>query len=84
MTSNEKKKSLYLLNDNVNSFDGVINVLKKYMSYPTTQGQSIADIVHRTGRCKIFTSDELIVEHYYELFIKNGFNVEVRDYEEEH
>ena len=36
-----KKKTLYLLNDNVNSFMDVINVLKKYMSYPTTQGQSI-------------------------------------------
>jgi|TARA_B100000035_G_scaffold32073_1_gene24408 ATP-dependent Clp protease adapter protein ClpS len=83
MTYGERKKTLYLLNDNVNSFMDVINVLKKYMSYPTTQGQSIANIVHTTGRCNIFTGDELIVDHYYELFIKNGFNVEVDYYEED-
>ena len=30
----------------------------------------------------IFTGDEIIVDHYFELFIKNGFNVEVNYYEE--
>tara|TARA_B100000614_G_C14288935_1_gene386903 strand:- start:320 stop:565 length:246 start_codon:yes stop_codon:yes gene_type:complete len=77
-----RQKTLRLLNDDKNSFIDVINILKKYMSYPTTQGQSIADIVHRTGGCDIFTGDEVIVDHYFELFIKNGFNVEVNYYEE--
>ena len=48
----------------------VINVLKKYMSYPTTQGQSIANIVHTAGRCDIFTGDELIVDHYLNYLLK--------------
>ena len=52
-----RQKTLRLLNDDKNSFIDVINILKKYMSYPTTQGQSIADIVHRTGGCDIFTGD---------------------------
>ena len=33
MTYGERKKTLYLLNDNVNSFVDVINILRKYMNY---------------------------------------------------
>lgn len=71
--------TLYLLNDDVHSFMDVCMILKKYMSYPTMQGMSIADIVHRQGKCDIYTGDSVIVETYYELFIKNGYNVQIKD-----
>lgn len=46
---------LYLLNDSVHSFDEVVYVLKRYLGYSDLQGTSIADLVHRTGKCEIRT-----------------------------
>jgi len=73
---------LYLLNDNVHSFDEVVFVLKRYLGYPTLQGASIAEIVHTTGKCeiKIGHFDEL--ELLKEMLLKEGYNVRLEnDYE---
>jgi|TARA_R100000030_G_scaffold99999_2_gene92075 ATP-dependent Clp protease adapter protein ClpS len=69
--------TLYLLNDDHHSFEDVIRVLRKYLSYPMTQGQSIAQIVHNNGKCDIYTGDMVMVENLYQLFLKDGFNVEI-------
>jgi|TARA_S200000501_G_C20512389_1_gene607547 ATP-dependent Clp protease adapter protein ClpS len=68
---------LYLLNDNEHSFEDVIRVLRKYLSFPITQGQSIANIVHNNGKCDIYNGDIIMVENLYELFRNEGFNVEI-------
>ena len=68
---------LYLLNDDTHSFEDVIRVLRKYLSFPITQGQSIANIVHNNGKCDIYNGDITYVESLYELFRSEGFNVEI-------
>ncbi len=73
------QKQLYLLNDNVNSFEDVIFQLKKYLSYPTLQGHSIASIVHQNGECCIYTGHAETVDKLEAIFINNGFNVEARE-----
>ena len=45
--------TLYLLNDNVHSFDDVVFTLQRYLAYPQLQGRSIANIVHTRGECSI-------------------------------
>jgi len=40
---------LYLLDDDIHTFDEVVSVLRKYLSFPMTQGQSVANIVHNNG-----------------------------------
>ena len=40
---------LYLLNDDIHTFEDVIRVLRKYLSFPITQGQSVANIVHNNA-----------------------------------
>ena len=70
------KVSLYLLNDNVHSFDEVVSMCRKYLSYPTTQGMSIANIVHTSGECRIYEGST--AEELYEVFREDGFNVELR------
>ena len=69
--------TLYLLNDNHHSFEDVIRVLRKYLSYPMTQGQSIAQIVHNNGKCDIYNGEIEMAENLYQLFLKDGFNVEI-------
>ena len=73
------QKQLYLLNDNVNSFEDVIFQLKKYLSYPTLQGHSIASIVHQNGECCIYTGHAETVDKLEAIFINNGFNAEARE-----
>jgi len=68
---------LYLLDDDIHTFDEVVSVLRKYLSFPMTQGQSVANIVHNNGKCDIYTGDIIMVEDLYELFRKEGFSVEI-------
>ena len=68
---------LYLLNDNHHTFEDVIRVLRKYLSFPITQGQSVANIVHNIGKCDIYTGDITYIEALYEWFRSEGFNVEI-------
>ena len=68
---------LYLLNDNHHTFEDVIRVLRKYLSFPITQGQSVANIVHNNGKCDIYNGDIEMVENLYDLFRSEGFNVKI-------
>ena len=68
---------LYLLNDDIHTFEVVMRVLRKYLSFPITQGQSVANIVHNNGKCDIYTGDITYIEALYELFRSEGFNVEI-------
>ncbi|NDB54487.1 ATP-dependent Clp protease adaptor ClpS [archaeon] len=45
------KKKLILYNDNVNSFDNVIDSLMKICGYNIYQAEQCALIVHNTGKC---------------------------------
>ena len=68
---------LYLLNDNHHTFEDVIRVLRKYLSFPITQGQSVANIVHNNGKCDIYNGEIEMVENLYKLFRSEGFNVKI-------
>lgn len=73
---------LYLLNDDVHTFEDVIFVLRKYFGYPILQGTSIATIVHQNGKCEIKSGPLHELELYKEGLLKEGFNVEIEnDYE---
>jgi ATP-dependent Clp protease adaptor protein ClpS len=73
---------LYLLNDNVHSFDEVVHVLQRYLGYPSSQGASIADLVHRKGECEIKIGEFADLEFLKEMLIKEGYNLRLEnDYE---
>ena len=70
---------LYLLNDDVHSFDEVVYVLKRYLGYPTLQGASIAELVHTKGRCNIKSGPFDELELLKEMLLKEGFNVKIEN-----
>ena len=73
---------LYLLNDDVHSFDEVVYLLKRYLGYSDLHGASIADLVHRTGKCEIKIGDFSSLELLKEMLIKEGYNLRLEnDYE---
>lgn len=47
------KKKLILYNDNVNSFDSVIDSLMQILGYNIYQAEQCALIVHNTGKCML-------------------------------
>ena len=65
------------MNDNHHTFEDAIRVLRKYLSFPITQGQSVANIVHNNGKCDIYNGEIEMVENLYELFRSEGFNVKI-------
>jgi len=73
---------LYLLNDDIHSFNEVVFVLKRYLGYPTLQGASIAEIVHTKGRCEVKSGPLEDLELLKEMLLKEGFNITIEnDYE---
>lgn len=50
---NEQKYVLILYNDDVNTFDHVINCLIKICGHVVSQAEQCANIVHYKGRCQV-------------------------------
>lgn len=75
--------TLYLLNDDVHSFDEVVFTLQRYLAYPQTQGRSIANVIHTKGECDIKSGDYYDLDLLKETLESFGFKVRLdRNYEE--
>ena len=73
---------LYLLDDNIHTFDDVSMLLQRYLGYSTLQGASIATLVHHRGRCEIKIGEFSDLELLSEVLQKEGFNTIIEnDYE---
>jgi len=69
---------LFILNDDVNSFEHVTSCIQRYLNYPYLQAVSIADIVHNIGRCEIKDSDdEVVIKEIYEGLVKEGLHLRI-------
>tara|TARA_B110000858_G_scaffold141856_1_gene161031 strand:+ start:596 stop:817 length:222 start_codon:yes stop_codon:yes gene_type:complete len=69
---------LYILNDDVNSFDNVIRIVQQYLNYPYLQSASIANIVHNSGQCEVKDSDdEDLIKEVYRNMVKEGLHLRI-------
>ena len=69
---------LYLLNDDIHTFDDVRFMLKRHFAYPNLQSDSIVEITDRVGRCQIKSSDDVEeLEILQQMLQKEGFKVEI-------
>ncbi|MFZ5553601.1 MAG: ATP-dependent Clp protease adaptor ClpS [Bacteroidota bacterium] len=61
LTETEKQNSIILFNDDVNTFDFVIETLVMYCQHDPVQAEQCAYIVHYKGKCPVKngTYDEL-------------------------
>ncbi len=61
LTQVEREHEIILFNDDVNTFDHVINTLVAYCDHTSEQAEQCAYIVHYTGKCGVKTGsyDEL-------------------------
>ena len=61
----DKERSLLLLNDDVNTFDYVIEVLMKVCHHTLEQEEKCAMITHYKGKCSVMSGTYEELEPYY-------------------
>lgn len=72
--------TLYILNDNINSFEHVIQCIRMYLNYPYTQCVSIAHIIHNTGKCLVKECDnDVLISEIYESLVKEGLTLKIEN-----
>ena len=76
-----KRMKLYLIDDNKNTFDYVIDSLTAFVPMCNSlRAEQIAMIVHNTGECSIYSGFAPEIYMIYTAFMKAGLNVEIREY----
>ena len=61
----DEEKSLIILNDDVNTFDYVIEVLMKVCHHTLEQAETCAMITHYKGKCSVMSGTYEELEPYY-------------------
>ena len=75
----QKKIELYLVNDSMNSFQYVIDVLSNTLPDCTSiRAEQLATITHHNGHCHIYTGKSPEVYYIQTILIKNGLHVITR------
>ncbi len=68
---------LVLYNDDVNSFDNVIDSLVDVLDYNIFQAEQCAIIVHHSGKCELKTSDREDLKPYHLKLKGRGLKVKI-------
>jgi ATP-dependent Clp protease adaptor protein ClpS len=68
---------LFILDDEVNTFEHVIDVIQRCLSYPYTQALSIANIIHYSGKCLVKDSEDKVILYLYKNMKKEGLNLKI-------
>jgi len=72
---------LYLMNDNVNSFDTVIEILTAFLPMCNTlRAEQIAILVDGNGECSIYSGFAPEIYMLYAGMQKAGLQVQIREY----
>ena len=75
------RMNLYLLDDNDNTFEYVIESLKTFIPMCNVlRAEQIAMIVHNTGECSIYSGFAPEIYMLYATFQKAGLKVQIREY----
>ena len=72
-----KNKSLFLINDDFNSFDYVVDCLTAICDHETIQAEQCALLTHYKGSCEIAMGENADLELLREDLVLYGLNVEI-------
>ena len=76
-SSKIKVKSLFLINDDYNSFDHVVDCLTAICDHDELQAEQCALLTHYKGSCEIVVGDTADLEPIKEDLALYGLNVEI-------
>jgi ATP-dependent Clp protease adaptor protein ClpS len=72
-----KDNVLVLFDDNVNTFDHVIDLLVKVCNHDAIQAEQCATLVHHTGKCAIKKGEIKELTIMGEILADSGLTVEI-------
>ncbi|PRD54491.1 ATP-dependent Clp protease adaptor ClpS [Sphingobacterium gobiense] len=73
----QSSNRLILWNDEINTFDHVINCLMKHLQYSEEQAEQIAWKVHTKGKCAVLEGSLTEMEVYRKILKSEGLTVSV-------
>ncbi len=71
-------KEIILYNDDVNTFDFVINTLIELCGHDSIQAEQCAFIVHFSGKCAVKSGDFEEIRPIYQEMINRKLSVEIK------
>jgi len=77
LTSIKTTNRLILWNDDINTFEHVINCMMKYLDYTEAQAEKIAWEVHTKGKCAVLEGSYTEMEIYRKILKQEGLTVSV-------
>ena len=72
-----KEHNIILFNDNVNTFDHVIDMLIKVCDHDALQAEQCATLVHYSGKCAVKRGEYNELQMLSEILADNGLTVEI-------
>ena len=77
LTKEDKLNTIILFNDNVNTFEWVIECLMKYCDHDSIQAEQCAHIVHYNGKCGIKEGPLNALRPICETLLEKGLSAEI-------
>ncbi len=77
LTENAHLSNIILFNDDVNTFEWVIDCLKKYCGHDAVQAEQCAYIVHYNGKCGVKKGTLLALEPICQTLMEKGLSAEI-------
>ena len=77
LTIVEETCNLIVWNDDVNTFEWVIECLVKYCNHDSLQAEQCATIVHYNGKCAVKTGAFDKLKPICETLLEKGLNAEI-------
>ena len=75
----ENEKSLLLINDDVNTFEYVIDTLMKVCHHTREQAETCAWITHYKGKCAVMHGSFVELKPYYDILLAHQLTVKIID-----
>ena len=75
----ENEKSLLLINDDVNTFEYVIDTLMKVCHHTREQAETCAWITHYKGKCAVMHGTFEELKPYYDILLGHQLTVKITD-----
>lgn len=77
LTKEDKLNTIILFNDDVNTFEWVIECLMKYCDHDSIQAEQCAHIVHYNGKCGIKKGPLNTLRPICETLLEKGLSAEI-------
>jgi ATP-dependent Clp protease adaptor protein ClpS len=78
LTETEKTNQIILFNDDINTFDFVIECLVHYCGHDYIQAEQCAYIVHYTGKCSVKKGSYRTLQPICEKLLELGLTAEIQ------